>query len=110
MMITYHGQTFNCEKELALSIIGGKWKIMIIWELLQTDTLRLSQLERAIPHVHQRTLIKQLKELEQDGILTRTIHPVMPPQVDYELTYLGRTLEKVVYEVYNWGEYLYQYY
>lgn len=108
-MIKYNNQTFNCEKELALNIIGGKWKLMIVWELLREEPLRLNQIEKAIPNAHQRVLINQLKGLEKDGLVTRTIYPVMPPKVDYKLTELGKSLKPLVEELYKWGIYLYNY-
>jgi DNA-binding HxlR family transcriptional regulator len=108
-LIDFKNQTFNCEKELALNIIGGKWKLMIIWELLLEEPLRLNQIEKAIPSAHQRVLINQLKELEKDGLVTRTIHPVMPPKVEYKLTELGQSLKPLVEELYKWGIYLYNY-
>lgn len=108
-LIEYNGKSYNCEKELALSLVGGKWKLMIIWELLQGKALRLSELEKAIPNAHQRILINQLKQLESDGLLIRTIYPVMPPKVDYKLTELGESLKPLAEEIYKWGIYLYNY-
>ncbi len=108
-LIEFKNQSFNCEKELALNIIGGKWKLMIVWELLREEPLRLNQIEKAIPNAHQRVLINQLKELEKDRLITRTVYPIMPPKVDYRLTELGKSLKPLAEELYNWGIYLYNY-
>ena len=108
-LIEFKNQSFNCEKELALSIIGGKWKLMIVWELLRGAPLRLNQIEKAIPNAHQLVLINQLKELEKDALVTRTIYPVMPPKVEYTLTELGESLRPLAEELYKWGIHVYNY-
>lgn len=106
-MIEFNNQSFNCEKELALNVIGGKWKLMIVWELLHNEPLRLNQIEKFIPNAHQRVLINQLKELENDELIIRTVYPVMPPKVEYKLTELGKSLEPLVKELYKWGIHFY---
>ncbi|TKA00080.1 helix-turn-helix transcriptional regulator [Bacillus thuringiensis] len=107
-MIEFKGTNYNCEKEVALSVIGGKWKLMIVWELFENGTMRLSELQKKIPRISQIMLINQLRELEHDSIVRRTIYPVMPPKVEYSLTEMGKTLDKVVHEIYNWGKYFVQ--
>jgi len=78
--------------EEALKILDGRWKMMIIFNLFARPVLRFSELERAIPAVSQKMLIQQLRELERDGIVQRTIHAQVPPKVEYALTDLGRGL------------------
>src|SRR5690242_9920547 len=75
--------------ETALGILGGRWKVMIIFHLFDRDVLRFSELERAIPGVSQKVLINQLRELEADGILCRRVYPEVPPKVEYRLTPWG---------------------
>ncbi len=104
MVIHYKDKTFFTSKDLALSVIGGRWKIAIIWCLLQESPLRLSEIQKKLPDVNQRMLIRQLRELEEDGIITRTVYPVVPPKVEYQLTEIGRQLEPVVTSICNWGE------
>jgi DNA-binding HxlR family transcriptional regulator len=74
---------------------------MIIWELLIEEPLRLNQIEKAISTAHQCVLINQLKELEKDELVTRTINPVMPPNVEYKLTELEKSLKPLVEELYK---------
>ncbi|MEV8017158.1 helix-turn-helix domain-containing protein [Streptomyces sp. NPDC086554] len=74
-----------------LALIGDKWSILVIGQL-QDQTLRFSQLHRAVTGISQRMLTLTLRQLERDGLLTRTVHPSVPPRVDYALTSLGSTL------------------
>ena len=104
MVIYYKEKTFFTSKDLALSVIGGRWKIAIIWCLLQESPLRLSEMQKKLPDVNQRMLIRQLRELEEDDIITRMVYPVVPPKVEYQLTEIGRHLEPVVTSICNWGD------
>ena len=88
----YKGKEFFTSKDLALCVIGGKWKIPIIFHLLQDKVLRLSELQKKLPHVNQRMLIRQLRELEEDQIIERHIYSVVPPKVEYKLTSIGLSL------------------
>ncbi|GEP84680.1 putative transcriptional regulator [Staphylococcus piscifermentans] len=104
MLIEYKNREFYTSKDLALSVIGGKWKIPIIYHLLQSEVLRLSELEKLMPDINQRMLIRQLRELEHDNIIERKEYPVVPPKVEYKLTNIGRALDKVVYAICDWGD------
>ncbi|MEB8127664.1 transcriptional regulator [Staphylococcus succinus] len=104
MLIEYNNKEFYTSKDLALSVIGGRWKIAIIYHLLQSNRLRLSELQNKLPDINQRMLIRQLRELEQDKIIERTVYPVVPPKVDYILTEIGLSLDKVVYAICDWGD------
>src|ERR1041384_1187552 len=86
----------GCPVESTLSFLDGKWKGVILHHLLEDGTLRFNELRRRIPSVTQRMLTKQLRELEEAGLLQRTVFPVVPPRVDYALTPLGLSLEPVV--------------
>ncbi|WP_297635332.1 helix-turn-helix domain-containing protein [uncultured Clostridium sp.] len=103
-MIDYKGREFYTSKDLALSVIGGKWKISIIWCLFQKTKLRLSEIERMLPDINQRMLIRQLRELEEDNIIKRTVFKVVPPKVEYELTEIGLKLESFIESICDWGE------
>src|SRR5258707_13103436 len=72
--------------QAALRVLEGRWKLTILFELFGERTLRFSELERAIPGITQKMLIPQLRSLERDGIIARTMHPVVPPKVGYSLT------------------------
>ena len=104
VLMTYKDKEFYTSKDLALSVIGGRWKIAIIWALLHKSPLRLSEFQRQFPDINQRTLIRQLRELEEDNIIHRTIYPVVPPKVDYVLTDIGLSLEPVVTAICDWGD------
>ena len=79
----------NCHAELAMRVIQGRWKLHILRELLE-GTRRFSELQRALESVSQKVLTAQLRELESDGVVTRTVHPEVPPRVEYSLTLLGQ--------------------
>lgn len=85
-------KTFNCEKELTLAVIGGKWKMLIMWHLGKEGTKRFNELKALIPDITHKILVNQLRELEQDLIVHREVYPVVPPKVEYSLTEQGETL------------------
>lgn len=89
--------------ELTISVIGGKWKAIILHHLVQ-DTRRFNELRRLMPDITQRMLTRQLRELEKDGIISRKIYAQVPPKVEYALTDFGRSLEAVLKSLQNWGE------
>ena len=92
----------GCPVESTLSFLDGKWKGVILFHLMD-GKLRFNELRRKLPSITQRMLTKQLRELEEVGILSRTVFPVVPPRVDYELTAAGRSLEPVVHALAAWG-------
>ena len=91
-----------CPVEATLELIGGKWKGIILYHLL-AGRLRFSELKRQIPCVTQRMLTKQLRELETDGLVTRTVHAEVPPRVEYELTDEGKSLKAILNSLKKWG-------
>lgn len=93
----------GCPVETTLSFIDGKWKGVILYHLLTDGTLRFSELRRRLQAVTQRMLTKQLRELEEQGLVTRTVYPVVPPRVDYALTPLGQSLRPVIMILEQWG-------
>lgn len=93
-----------CAVEVALNVIGGKWKGVVLYHLSHS-TLRFSELKRKMPGITQRMLTKQLRELEADGIVNRTVYPEVPPRVEYNLTELGVSLEPIINELLNWGKF-----
>lgn len=97
-------KSFNCEKELTLSIIGGKWKMLILWHLGKEGTKRFGELKNLIPGITQRMLVTQLRELEEHLIVHREIYPVVPPKVEYSLTDQGRSLIPILDSMYEWGK------
>ena len=94
-----------CPVETTLSLIGGKYKALILWHL-SAGTLRFSQLQKAVTATP-RMLTLQLRELENDGLISRTVYPEVPPRVEYAMTDLGRSLMPILTAMRNWGtEYL----
>ena len=85
-----------------MELIGGKWKAVILFYLLD-GTLRFGELRRKIPGITQRMLTLQLRELEADGLVERTVYPVVPPHVEYALSPFGETLEPVLRTMREWG-------
>ena len=82
--------------EYALEKIGGKWKIRILWHLSRQDVLRYGELKGALGTISHKMLSQQLKELEQDGLIIRTLYPVVPPKVEYALSDRGRLTLPVI--------------
>jgi len=94
-----------CPVETTLSLIGGKYKALILWHLSR-GTLRFNQLQKAVTATP-RMLTLQLRELESDGLITRTVYPEVPPRVEYAMTDLGRSLMPILTAIRDWGtEYL----
>ena len=93
---------YDCSMEATLDIIGGKWKGIILYYLMQ-ETRRFGEFQRLIPKITQRMLTLQLRELERDGIIHREVYRQVPPKVEYSLTEFGRSLEPVLLLMRNWG-------
>ncbi|MCJ8169342.1 winged helix-turn-helix transcriptional regulator [Atopomonas sediminilitoris] len=93
----------GCPVEVSLDVIGGKWKGVIVYHLL-AGTQRFGQLQRLLPGISQRVLTKQLREMEAHGLIERTVHPVVPPHVDYALSPLGHELAPVIAALKHWGQ------
>ena len=89
--------------ESAFRILEGRWKMVIIFHLFARGTLRFSELERAIPAVSQKMLIQQLRELERDGIVRRTVYPQVPPKVEYDLTAWGSAMCPALDALLEWA-------
>ncbi len=89
--------------EATLGVIGGRWKGVVLYWLL-SGTHRFGELRRRLPNCTERMLTVQLRELEEDGLVTRKVFPEVPPRVTYELTTFGRSLEPVLLGMREWGE------
>jgi DNA-binding HxlR family transcriptional regulator len=95
--------SIECPTEMAMEILGGKWKVVIL-EHLVDGVHRFGQLQRALPAITARMLTRQLRELEDDGLVRRTVYRQVPPKVEYSLTDTGRSLETILGELRAWGE------
>ena len=92
----------NCGVVHALSIIGGRWKPTILFNLLY-GKMRYNELLKSIPGVSERMLIAQLRELEQHGLIKRIVYPEVPPKVEYELTTVGKSAGPMLQSISDWG-------
>lgn len=93
---------FSCPVEATLAVIGGKWKVVILW-WLRSGKQRFGELRRKIPRITEKMLTQQLRELEADGIVRREVFPEIPPKVEYSLTSYGRSLEPITDLMCAWG-------
>lgn len=94
--------TTCCPVSATLDLIGGKYKALILWHLSE-KTLRFSELKKAIANATPKMLTQQLRELEEQGLITRKVYPVVPPKVEYSLTALGKSLMPVLVAMRDWG-------
>lgn len=92
-----------CPVETTLTLIGDKWKVLILRDLL-TGTKRFGELKKSIGNVSQKVLTAQLRAMEESGLLTRTVYAEVPPRVEYTLTELGQSLKPILDAMLNWGE------
>lgn len=88
--------------EKVVNMIGGKWKLRIIYVLAFYETLRYGELKRLLTPITHKMLSTQLKELEKDGLINRKEYQQIPPKVEYSLTQMGKDLQPVVHEIHNW--------
>lgn len=92
-----------CPVETTLMLISDKWKVLILRDLMP-GTKRFGELKRSVGRVTQKVLTAQLRQMEESGLITRTVYPEVPPRVEYSLTELGRSLKPILDAMQNWGE------
>ncbi len=95
-------KTFYCPVEATIALIGGKYKAVILWHLVN-EKKRFSELRRLIPKATEKMLASQLRDLENDGLIIRTVYPVVPPKVEYSLSDFGRSIVPVLNAMCDWG-------
>lgn len=95
-------KNMECPAETTLRVIGGRWKIPILFHLFQ-GVKRFTELRHAIGGISQKVLTQQLRELERHGIILRKVYPQVPPRVEYSLTEIGETLKPLIDEMCQWG-------
>ena len=93
----------QCPIEQGLNILSGKWRLKILWHLSK-GTSRFNELQRLLGNITTKTLTEQLRELEEQGIILRTVFPEVPPKVEYSLSETGRTLKPILGELCEWGK------
>lgn len=94
---------YNCYFELALDVMGGKWKPIILYYINVNKIARHSDLKRFIPSINERMLTRQLRELEEDGLINRKVYPIVPPKVEYSLNKKGEELIPILESLVEWG-------
>ncbi|MGL5296830.1 MAG: winged helix-turn-helix transcriptional regulator [Culicoidibacterales bacterium] len=93
----------TCELEITLQVIGGKWKPLILYYLIEEGTKRFGEIVAYIAHASPKTITNQLRELERDGIIQRKIYPEVPPRVEYTITEKGMSLYPILQQMCDWG-------
>ena len=98
----YKGKKYLCSLELAMDVIGGKWKSLLIFHL-RNGAMRSSALQHSLTGISNKMFTQSIRELEADGIVKREIFPVIPPKVEYSLTEKGKTLVPIMENLAKWG-------
>ncbi|MBD5356821.1 MAG: helix-turn-helix transcriptional regulator [Bacteroides sp.] len=101
--IKFSGRTYFCALELALELIGGKWKPMILYHL-KNGPMRSADLQKKLRSVSNKMFIQSIRALEHDGLVKREVFPVAPPKVEYSLTQLGDSVIPLIMQMGYWGE------
>ena len=101
-MATTRNRTEACPIEELMDILGGRWKVFILWELIQQPR-RSSELRKSIPPITQKVFVEQLRDLEDCGLVKRTVYPSVPPRVEYEATPLGQSLREILKNMCHWS-------
>ena len=94
----------DCPIRNVLAHICGKWSLLVIYVMHQSDSIRFNALNRAIPDISQKVLTSTLRSLETDGFITRQVYAEVPPRVEYSLTELGKSLKPILDSMWAWGE------
>ena len=97
-------KVYSCSVEVAVAVIGGKWKSVVLYHLIQRRVVRFGELGRLLPKATAQMLTAQLRELEADGVVHRKVYPQVPPKVEYSLTPFGETLAPIIRAMARWGE------
>ena len=101
-MVTYNNKNYECPLEMTIDLIGGKWKVLLLWHL-SGGVVRFNEFNRIFPGVSAKMLTQQLRDLEKNGFIHREVYPQVPPKVEYTLTDLGRTIIPILQEMNKWG-------
>jgi DNA-binding HxlR family transcriptional regulator len=101
-MAVPQNRTEACPIEELMDMLGGRWKVFILWELILKPR-RSSELRKSIPPITQKVFVEQLRDLESCGLVKRTIYPTVPPRVEYEATPLGQSLREILKSMCHWS-------
>ncbi|WP_061809754.1 winged helix-turn-helix transcriptional regulator [Rossellomorea vietnamensis] len=94
---------YQCAIDLVIDVIGGKWKVLILWNLNE-GVKRFNELKRSLPNITQKMLTQQLRELEEHGLVERKVYQEVPPKVEYSTTDMGKKLQATLFEMCKWGD------
>ncbi|XXM70928.1 winged helix-turn-helix transcriptional regulator [Lysinibacillus sphaericus] len=94
---------YQCAIDLVIDVIGGKWKVLILWNLNEGEK-RFNELKRSLPNITQKMLTQQLRELEEHGLVSRRVYQEVPPRVEYSTTEMGKKLQTTLFEMCQWGD------
>lgn len=97
-------RSFNCSIGFAMTVIGGKWRAIVLWHILKAHPIRYGQLKKSIPNISHKLLSQELNNLEMDGLIKRIAYATIPPKVEYIPTDRGKSLENILTELCLWGK------
>ncbi len=103
-MLSCNKNNDNCPIEFTLNVIGGKWKLLILYHLMTNKVMRYGEIKSSIVGITHKMLSQQLKELESAGLISRTEYPQIPPKVEYSFTEKGVTILPILGMMYQWGK------
>jgi DNA-binding HxlR family transcriptional regulator len=95
---------FSCSIGFSMTVIGSKWRAIILWHILNSQPIRYGELKKSIPNISHKVLSQELKNLEMDGLIERKQYETIPPKVEYTITERGRSLENILTELCKWGK------
>lgn len=95
---------FQCSIGFAMTVIGGKWRAIVLWHIIKEQGIRYGQLKKSIPNISHKILSQELKILEMDGLIERKSYATIPPRVEYSLTDRGKSLEDILTQICEWGK------
>jgi DNA-binding HxlR family transcriptional regulator len=101
-MTTTRNRTEACPIEELMDMLGGRWKVFILWELIKGPR-RSGELRKSVPPITQKVFVEQIRDLEDSGLVKRTIYPSVPPRVEYEATQLGQSLREILKNMCHWS-------
>lgn len=94
---------FDCSLGFAMTVIGTKWRSIILWHVLKAEAIRYADLKKSIPNISHKVFSQELKHLEMDGLIQRIVHDLKPPKVEYHATDKGKSLESILSDLCDWG-------
>ncbi len=95
---------FKCSIGFAMSVIGSKWRAIILWHILKAQPIRYGELKKSIPNISHKVLSQELKKMEMDDLVERIVYAAIPPKVEYLATAKGKSLENILTEICIWGK------